>query len=352
MERTDKLKQSASKQGIDCNFIVFNPTNLTYFTNFSGATALLIPQQGQAVLYVSGVNYEQAKEETKGLNVQLLKRGENLFEKIANHTSTKKFAVDSLPVESWRALAKVVGGEDNLQSASSLIREVRAVKDTEEIELIREACRVANIGMEVASETIRAGLAEKAVAAEVEYAMRRAGSDGVAFETIIASGNYSAFPHGCSKEKTIDKGDFVVVDLGATNKFYRSDITRTFVAGKASEKQRKIYDTVALAQQKAFETIKPKALAKNVDGAARRVIEESGFGEFFVHNLGHGVGLEVHEAPILSPDSKDVLESANVVTDEPGIYVPGFGGVRIEDTVLVTRGGAEKLTLAPYTLEV
>jgi Xaa-Pro dipeptidase len=352
LERTDKLKQSATKQGIDCNFIVFNPTNLTYFTNFSGATALLIPQQGQAVLYVSGVNFEQAKEETNGLTVQLLKRGENLFEKIANHTSTKKFAVDSLPVESWRALAKVVGGEDNLQSANSLIREVRAVKDTEEIELIREACKLASIGMKVASETIRAGLAEKTLAAEVEYAMRKAGSDGVAFDTIVASGAYSAFPHGCSREKTISESDLVLVDLGAIYNFYRSDLTRTFVAGKASEKQARIYENVRLAQQKAIQAIKPKVPARMVDSAARQVLETKESAELCVHNIGHGVGLEVHEAPILSPESSDVLEAGNVLTVEPGVYVPGFGGVRIEDTVLVTRGGAEKLTLSPYTLEV
>ena len=349
MKRTDALKQSATKQGKPSNFIIFNQTNLTYFTNFSGATALLIPEQGENVLYVSGVNYEQAKAEAKDVTVELLKRSENLMEKIAKQAPAKKFAVDTLPIESWRALAKAVGGEEKLEPANNLIRELRKTKDNQEIVLIREACKLADIGIQVASETIRAGIKEKDVAAEVEYAMRKAGSDGTAFETIVASGYCCAYPHGTFLDKTIRRGDLVVVDLGATYKFYRSDITRTFIAGKPSEKQRKIYETVQLAHQKAFETIKHGVLASEVDMAARRVIEEAGFGEFFVHNLGHGVGLEVHEAPILSPDSKDVLEAGNVVTDEPGIYVPGFGGVRTEDTVLVTRDGAEKLTLAPYT---
>lgn len=348
MKRTDALKQSATKQCKSSNFIIFNQTNITYFTNFSGANALLIPEQGENVLYVSGVNYEQAKAETKGVSVELLKRGENLMEKIAKQAPAKKFAVDALPVESWRALAKAVGGEEKLEPANNLIRELRKTKTQEEIQLIREACKLASVGMKTASETIRPGIKEKEVVAEIEYAMRKAGSDGTAFETIVASGVTSAFPHGSNLEKTIKEDDFVVVDLGATYRFYRSDITRTFTAGKASGKQRKIYETVQLAQQKAFETIKHGVLASEVDRAARRVIEAAGFGEFFVHNLGHGVGLEVHEAPILSPDSKDVLEAGNVVTDEPGIYVPGFGGVRIEDTVLVTRDGAEKLTLAPY----
>ena len=160
----------------------------------------------------------------------------------------------------------------------------------------------------------------------------------------------SAFPHGSCSDRTIREGDLVVVDLGATYNFYRSDMTRTFTAGKPTEKQKKIYETVKLAHQKAFEAIKPNIPAKEVDAAARQVIEAAGYGEFFVHNLGHGVGLEIHEAPTLSPDSKDTLAVGNVVTDEPGIYLPGYGGVRIEDTVLVTRDGAEKLTSGPYTL--
>ncbi|MCL5949440.1 MAG: aminopeptidase P family protein [Candidatus Bathyarchaeota archaeon] len=347
MKRTDALKQSAAKQGKPSNFAIFNQTNLTYFTGFSGATALLIPEQGENILYVSGVNYEQAKAEAQGVTVQLLKRGENLIEKIAKQAPTKRFAVDALPVESWRALAKAVGGEENLQPINSLIRELRSVKDNEETKLIREACRLASVGMQTAKEIVGVGLKEKEAAAEIEYAMRKAGSDGTAFETIVASGATSAFPHGSNLERTIREGDFVVVDLGATYKLYRSDITRTFIASKASEKQARIYDTVKLAHQKAFEAIRPQIAASEVDRTARHVIEEAGFGEFFVHNLGHGVGLEVHEAPILSPDSKDILAAGNVVTDEPGIYVPGFGGVRIEDTVLVTKNGAEILTVGP-----
>jgi Xaa-Pro dipeptidase len=141
----------------------------------------------------------------------------------------------------------------------------------------------------------------------------------------------------------------VVVDLGAIYKNYRSDITRTFTVGKASDKQTRIYQTVKSAQQKAYESIKQGILASEVDLAARGVIEEAGFGDFFVHNLGHGVGLDIHEAPILSPESKEILEKCNVITIEPGIYIPHFGGVRIEDTVLITQNGAEKLTTAPIS---
>ncbi|MGD6853385.1 MAG: M24 family metallopeptidase [Candidatus Bathyarchaeia archaeon] len=346
--RIDKLRKAAAEQNKPAAFAVFNPYNITYFTDFQGATALFIPPDGRGVLFVSGVNYEQAKAEVKGFAVQLLRRGENIMEKIAEQTQTHKLSVDTLPIESWRALAKAVGGEDKLEPANQLIRSLREVKDEEEIKLIREACKIADVGVKAAAETIRAGVSEKHVAAEAEYAMRKAGSDGVAFETIVSCGECCAYPHGSVMERTIEEGNFVIVDLGATYRFYRSDITRTFIAGKPTEKQTRIYEAARLSQQKAFEAIKPCVLARQVDSVARHVIEDAGFGDYFVHNLGHGVGLEVHETPILSPDSKDLLQTGNVVTDEPGIYLPRFGGVRIEDTVLVTADGAERLTHASY----
>ncbi|MCW3996369.1 MAG: aminopeptidase P family protein [Candidatus Bathyarchaeota archaeon] len=346
MNRTKALKQAATKQDKPATFAIFNQNNITYFTNFSGANALLIPEHGENVLYVSPVNYEQAKAETRGVEIQLLRRGENLMEKIAKQTSATKICVDNLGIESWRLLAKAVGGEEKLEVANSLICELRKKKNLDEIHLIREACKLSNLGMQTAAKTICVGVKEKEIAAEAEYAMRKAGSDGVAFDTIVASGLCCAYPHGTFMERTIQQGDLVMVDLGATFRFYRSDITRTFSVGEPSEEQAKMMQTVKLAQQVALGTMKPGVLAKDVDAAARRVIADAGFGEFFVHNLGHGVGLEVHEAPILSPDSKDVLEEGNVVTVEPGIYLPGFCGVRIEDTVLVTSDGAEKLTHA------
>ena len=332
-------------------FLIFNTVNLTYFTNFPGATALLIPKQGQSTLYVSSVNYEQAKAEAKGLTVELLKRGENIMQKIAAKTRPNKLAVDSLQFESWLALVKAVGGEQKLEVAGNMVRELRSVKNSDEVKLIREACNLAEIGMQAAFETLKPGVTERRVAAEAEFAMRKKGADGTSFDTIVASGESSAFPHGSCSNRTIRLGELVVVDLGATYRSYRSDMTRTFIAGIPTEKQMKVYETVKLAQQKAFKAIAPNVSAIQVDGAARRIIEAAGFGDFFVHNLGHGVGLEIHEAPILSPDSKNTLIAGNVVTVEPGIYLPGFGGVRIEDTVLVTPFSAERLTSGFYSQE-
>jgi Xaa-Pro aminopeptidase len=353
LNRIDSLKQAAFKEGKFDGFLIFNSTNLIYLTGFSGASALLIPKDGENTVYVYNVNYEQAKAEGKAFRVELVGHNENLTEKIAKHASTfeiKRLVVDVLNIESWRALSKFLGGENMLAVDSGFLRELRKVKDENEIKLMRKAGELTSEGMRVAREVIAAGMKEYEVAAEIEYAMRKQGSYGTAFETIVASGSCSAFPHGGCSDREIRKGDLVVVDIGATYKFYRSDMTRTFVVGMPSEKQKKLYQIVKTAQDKAFEALKPNVKAKDVDATARKVIADAGYGEFFVHSLGHGVGLEVHEAPILSPESKDALAAGNVVTVEPGIYLVGYGGIRIEDTMLVQRSGAEKLTKGPYVL--
>jgi Xaa-Pro dipeptidase len=350
--RTVKLKTQFPQDV--ANFLILGNTNITYFTGFNGATALLIPKDDQNTLYVSGTNFEQAKHEVKEAKIEQLKRGENLFQKISQDTKSApnaKLAVDCITIENWRVLAKAVDNENSLLPAGSIIKNLRAVKTPEEIEFIRKACQIADNGITTAYETIQPGVTEQEVAAEVEYTMRKAGSTGTAFDTIITSGANCAFPHGTCKSRIIENSDLVVVDLGATVDGYRSDITRTFTAGKVSSKQQEIYGTVKAAQDLAFKAVKAGVKASEVDATARGIIGRAGFGDCFVHNLGHGVGLDIHEAPTLSPDSKDVLEAGNVVTDEPGVYIVGFGGIRIEDTVLVTEGGAEKLTNAPYTLQ-
>jgi Xaa-Pro dipeptidase len=353
LKRIDALKQKAFKQGKFDGYLVFRNTNMTYLTGFSGASALLIPENGENKVYVYGVNYEQAKAELTGVTVERVERGENLMAKIAKQAKAfkiKKLAVDALNIESWRLLAKYMGGEKNLAVDFRFLRELRKVKDAEEIELMRKAAELTSEGMRVARETLTVGIKEYEVAAEIEYAMRKRGSSGTAFETIVASGVSSAYPHGGCSDREIKEGDLVIVDMGATYRFYHSDMTRTFVAGKPSEKQKKLYEVVRAAQAKAVEAMKANVKAKDVDAAARKVIANAGYGEHFVHSLGHGVGLEVHEPPTLSPESKDMLSAGNVVTVEPGVYLVGYGGVRIEDTVLVQKSSAEKITSGPYAL--
>jgi Xaa-Pro aminopeptidase len=336
------------------NFLVLSSVNIVYFTGFSGASALLVPRDGESVLYVLGTNFEQAKHEVKNARVELVKRGESLFQRVCQDVEVSvrgKLAVDSISVERWRVLVKAAGGEDCLVVLGGVVEGLRAVKSSEEIEFICEACRIADAGINRAYEVVGPGVSEQEVASEVEYVMRKQGSMGAAFDTIVSSGANSAFPHGTRRSRIIMEGDLVVVDLGAVVGGYRSDITRTMVAGKIGSRQQEIFGTVKAAQDLAVKAIRAGVKAVDVDSVAREIVGRGGFRDYFVHNLGHGVGLEIHEAPTLGPDSKDVLEPGNVVTVEPGVYITGFGGVRIEDTVLVTEEGVKKLTSAPYTLQ-
>lgn len=354
MDRVKALRQKAfEKKGFD-GFLIFNGTNQLYFAGVPGTSCIFIPKRGEGTIYVYNVNYEQAKAEAKGFKVEQVKRGENLMARIAAQTKAlkaKKLAVDVLSYEGYRSLAKELRGKAKLKMQGNLVWELRKVKDEEEIKMMRKAAELTGVGMKVACEAIRPGIKETEVAAEIEYAMRKKGSWGTSFETIVASGVRSAFPHGGCLDKKIRLGDLVVVDIGATYTHYCGDMTRTFVAGKATAKQKKLYEIVKEANEKAFQAIRPNAKAKDVDAAGRKVIANADHGEYFCHGLGHGVGLEVHEPPTLNPDSKDRLAVGNVVTDEPGLYLVGLGGIRIEDSVLVTKPKSEKLTDGMYTLE-
>lgn len=354
LSRVNILKQKAFEQkGFD-GFLIINNANMYYLSATQGASCLLIPKKGQSVIYVYSVNYEGVKAEAKGFDVEMMKRGENLVEKVAKQAKTcgiKKLAVDMIGAESYKVLMKNLRGDVKLKLRNDLVSELRSVKDAQELELMRKAGELTSIGMKAAQETIRAGVTEIGVAAEIEYAMRKELSWGTAFETSVASGLHSAYPHGGCTERKIRKGDLVVVDIGAVYRHYCSDMTRTFVAGNSTSKQWKLYEIVKTAHDAAHEAIKPRAKAKDVDTAAREVIEKAGYGKHFVHGLGHGVGIEVHEAPTLNQASKEKLVIGSVVTNEPGIYVVGFGGIRIEDSELVQKREAQKLTKGSYTLE-
>jgi len=358
LKRLKALKQLAfEKKDFDA-FLVTNAANLLYFAGFPGTACMLIPKKGKNTIYVYNVNYEQTKAEAKEFKVELVKTGEDLATKISkkiNASKTKKLGLDAITgvpsVADYLRLKKVLRGIAKIKIDNEPVRTLRKVKDEEEIKLMRKAGELTSEGMKAAYETIKPGVREYEVAAEIEYAMRRKGSSGTAFETIVASGVRSAFPHGGCTDRRMRKGDLVVVDIGATYQYYCSDMTRTITAGKPSAKQKKMYEIVRLAQDKAFQAVKPKAKAKDIDAISRKVINDAGYDEYYVHGLGHGVGLEVHEPPTLNSTSKDKLTVGNVVTIEPGIYVGDFGGIRIEDTVLVQKGEGEKLTRGPYTLE-
>jgi len=354
LKRINALKELAfEKKNFDA-FLVAGESNLLYLTGTPGAACLLIPKKGENTIYVYGVNYEQTKAEAKDFKVELVKRGQKLGEKIGpglKALKVKKLASDTIDYELHLLLTKAIRGHAKLKVKGDLVQGLRKVKDEEELKRMRKAGEITVEAMKAAYETIRPDVTEIEVAAEIEYAMRKEGGYGTAFGTIVASGIRSAYPHGGCAERKIHKGDLVVVDIGATYEYYCSDMTRTFVAGEPSQKQEKLYEVVKTAEEAAYHAIRAKARGNDVDQAARKIIENAGYGENFNHSLGHGVGLNVHEGPVLSPISKDRLAVGNVVTDEPGIYIPGFGGIRIEDSVLVKQRVPEKFTDGFYSLK-
>lgn len=353
-----KALKTTFKKEFD-GYIIANPVNLLYFTELLGAAdslgavMMLVPSEGEDIVYVYGVNYEWIKAGAKNCRVELVKRGEDLVKKIAAKVRSqklKKLSFDAMNVLTYQKFSKALKNT-KLEAKSEYIWNLRRIKDADELRKMRKAAELTVEGMQTAYETIKAGMREYEVAAEIEYAMRTHGSYGVAFDTIVASGLHSAYPHGGCGERKLKNGDLVVVDIGAIYQNYRADMTRTFVVDKPSAKQEKIYAVVKMAQEKAFQKMRDGVKTAETDAVARGIIGKAGYGECFVHGLGHGVGLEVHEQPILNSTSKDVLKVGNVVTDEPGIYIVGFGGFRIEDTVLVKKDKSERLTERLYVLK-
>ena len=355
VNRVQLLQRSFEKNKLD-GYLIADETSILYFTGFLGAYSLLVPDEGDGVLYVYGTNYEAAKEMARNCTVELLQRGEDADKRLATRTrklKLKNIGFNSLEFSAHNKLKKALRGI-KLTSASQLVWDLRKVKDAFEIVCIRKAAELTDVAAKRAAEVLKPGIREYEVAAEAEYAMRKLGSEGTppTFYTIVASGPRSAFPHGGCTSKRVRRGELIQFDVGARCRGYAADLTRTFLIGKPTPKQRKIYEIVKEAQEKAFQTIRHGVKAKQVDATARTLIKKHGFGVNFPHGLGHGVGLEVHEPPTLNTISKDVLKAGNVVTDEPGIYVLGYGGIRIEDTVLVKKDGAELLTKAPHMMTV
>jgi len=322
---------------------------LTGFKDISDATlALVIPSEGKPHLWTYPLSYALAREQSKNCDVKKVEMGEKIHLKIAESIKEMRLTVvgfDKMDAERYLTLSSALP-DVRLRAKLDALLNLRRVKSPDELKLIREAAELADIGVEAGIEAVKPGVHEYEVAAEIEYAMRRNGSEGVAFETIVASGPRSAFPHGTSTDRVIRRGEFVTMDLGAVHLGYRSDLTRTVVVGRPSDRDREIFETVLEAHEKAFEKMRAGVSGRDVDAAGREIIKQKGYGDKFIHGLGHGVGLEIHEPPRLSPTSEDILAAGNIVTDEPGIYIEGYGGVRIEDTVLVLDDGAERLTRA------
>ncbi|WP_208951171.1 aminopeptidase P family protein [Rahnella sp. ChDrAdgB13] len=243
----------------------------------------------------------------------------------------------------WQALEK----QCNVTLQHRDMSFLRVHKYPDEIAKIREAAAIADRALEKVIPFIRPGISEKTLADHLEMAVRQAGGSKTSFDTVVVSGLRGALPHGRPTDKKLMTGELVTIDFGAVYQHYCSDMTRTFALGNVSAELKAIYDTVLLAQQSARDAVRPGIRCQELDAVARDIISVAGFGEYFSHNLGHGLGLDVHEAPALSPQNAQPLEPGMIITIEPGIYVPGLGGVRIEDDVLVTETGSEVLTHSP-----
>ena len=349
-ERLIRLQEELAAKEVDAVLITKVP-NVTYFSGFRGDSSALLIGKNFRKLITDGRYTEQAITQAK--NFTLVEQTEGLYKKIVEEikiSGCKRVGFEGLTmtVAEHSYLKKELKG---VKFKSVALDSLRQVKDAAEIANIRRACDIADEAFKKVLEVIKPGVREVEVAAELEYFMRRLGSEAAAFATIVASGWRGALPHGTASDKKINAGELVTMDFGATFNGYCSDITRTVCVGRALADQRKIYNLVLDAQLYGLEVITAGKGGVEIDAAARERLTAAGYGRFFVHGLGHGVGLEIHEEPRLSKLSKcERLLPNMIVTDEPGIYIENFGGVRIEDTVLVTSGKAQPLTRSPKDL--
>jgi Xaa-Pro aminopeptidase len=326
--------------------LVTDLVNVAYLTGFdSSNAALLVSPDGEATLYTD-FRYIDAAREVSGVHVTLARR--SLLGDVAGELpQTLEFEADALPYAQWQVLHDA--GLD-LQPTRGIVEELRAVKSDEELTAIRRAARVADRAFEALTAETFVGRTERELAWRLQELMHAHGADDVSFEPIVASGPNAARPHATPQDRLVETRTLVVVDFGVKVGGYCSDCTRTVSTGALPDRLRRAYDVCLAAQEAAVAGIRPTMTGLEADRIARSIIDGEGFGEAFGHGLGHGVGLMVHEAPRLSTESNDTLQTGNVVTIEPGIYLEGVGGVRIEDLAVVSDDGVELFTSFPKHL--
>ncbi len=353
-ERRDKLRKALRKAGADA-LLVTDFTNVTYLTGFTGDDSFLLVTAQNEVLLSDSRYEEQLGEECPGLELEIRSSGIRMTDSVAKLVAKAK--VQKLGVEASTlnvALYQMLGEKlapVELLPTKDLVEDLRLLKDREEIEAIRRAADYARRGFAALRATLTPEKTEKQVWSELEHQLRLFGARGCSFTPIIAVGARAALPHARPTEQKIGDADFVLVDWGANEGLYVSDLTRVLVTGKIPPKLERIYRVVLNAQQAAIEAIRPGVPCGEVDRIARSLIAKAGHDKHFGHGLGHGIGLQIHEAPRLGPSQERTLKPGMVVTVEPGIYLPGWGGVRIEDDVLVTRTGYELLSDVPKQWE-
>lgn len=348
-----KIKEVLAESGSEA-LIITDPFNMRYLSGFSGGEGALFLTEDLHVLITDSRYTEAAGKESSFTVIEENRQHPRMqiFRECLEKSAAAKVGYEDQSLYCSEFYRMKDSLPDNVEwiPLKGLVDKTRRIKSPEEIELIAKAEAIGDAAFMEILKILQPGMTELEAAAELEYQMRKAGAGGFSFDTIMASGKNSSMPHAVPSEKKLEEGDFITMDFGCTWKGYCSDMTRTVVLGEADEKQREIYNVVLAAQEAALAAIRPGLTGAEVDKVARDLITEAGYGDCFGHGLGHSVGLYIHEEPRLSPSGLDVLEPGMLETVEPGIYVPGFGGVRIEDLVVVTESGYRNLTSSPKCL--
>ncbi|MEK3723854.1 M24 family metallopeptidase [Paenibacillus sp. FSL H8-0034] len=343
--RLDKLRYALQEQGLQA-ILITNATNRQYMTGFTGSSGYVLISESKAYLLTDFRYMTQAPKQAIGYEVvehapKAMATVKDLLLKLG--ITKVGFEQDDMTYGTFLSTSDALNGVQ-LQATSGLVEKLRMIKDASELAVMQEAADLADRTFDHILSFIQTGAKEIDIALEIEIFMRKNGATSTSFETIVASGERSALPHGKASERVIQTNEFVKLDYGAYYKSYCSDITRTVVVGQPTDKHKEIYHIVLEAQLEALDKIRPGMTGKEADAIARNVIKRHGYGDYFGHGTGHGLGMEIHEAPRLSVQGDTVLTPGMTVTVEPGIYLPGFGGVRIEDDIVITETGIHILT--------
>lgn len=346
-DRREKLIKFLRGESLDA-FLVRKKENIAYLTGARGEDAVLFISARDAILITDSRYEEEYKKNAERCSVRITGGGKNLWETIAeacDEADSKSIGFESASFvyQEYESLKKRLSRR-KLTPLTAAVENLRVIKDSGEIHDIRQACKYGVQLMNYAVKAAKPGVSENSVKAAIEAYALKNDIKLAGFEIIVASGVNASMPHAVASQKRIKKHDMVVIDLGAAYLGYNSDLTRTVSFGKINRNYSALYNIVLASQAMAIESLKPGVYAKDIDAISRRYISDRGVGSFFIHSLGHGVGRETHEIPAISRTSKIKLEQGMVITIEPGIYIPGWGGIRIEDTVLITADSCEVLT--------
>jgi Xaa-Pro aminopeptidase len=349
MNRLQKIREKIKNLDVD-GVMITNPQNRRYLSNFSGSDGVLLISSDTAAIMTDFRFFEQVEEEVSGFVLE--KQGPLFWQSVVElfrkyHWKRVGFEASAVTFQDYKTLTDLVPAPIQLVPLNDLVETLRWVKDQQEIELLAKAEQITDTALQKTMALVKPGMKEREMALEFDYQLRLQGAEGNSFTTIALSGERSSLPHGVPSEREIRPGDLVLLDCGALYQGYCADLTRTMVMGTASAEQKGIYQIVLRAQELALAHLKAGLIGSEVDKVARVFLAEQGYGQNFGHGLGHSVGLNIHESPRLSVTEKNFIPANAVITVEPGVYIPGWGGIRIEDLVVVEENGIRNLSGSP-----